>query len=149
MKMEEGFLLANYYLDKIEVDSSVCWWLEKLTIENGYSDKTIKQIKSESKQLGFDCRELSELYSSIAYFVYPRLCAFAATVKEGNAGCPMGLTVESWYEIIQQIIFPFEEILTGNMDNGKTPDGLTVNEYYEKLHTGTKLFGEYFLHLWI
>ena len=147
-------MLKNYYLDNLKTDKKLYWWAEDLTEENGYNKNVISEIKQSTKKLGFDPRELSELYLSLAVHIFPRLCEFREMVNNENIGCPANMETYMWGDILDKIIWSFEEIVTGRWDKEEIsreefPIYMTASEYDTKVKEGLQLFGKYFLYFWI
>jgi len=85
---------------------------------------------------GFDMTELWSLNHTIAKFVYPRL-------KEFDDGShPSDLTSEQWSEILNKMIYSFEQLSSDEIWEFKDDDTIT------RIDDGLKLFAEYFRSLW-
>lgn len=113
------------------------WRLEKPL----YLKKTDKRYEQQLKQIksrGFCDAELWSLDSTIAEFILPRLIEF----RKELVGYPGNLTSESWAEILDKMIWSFE-----NLEDLDWPDGKD-EEYNRKFQEGLELFGKYFRDLW-
>lgn len=122
---------------------------------NNIKDRRNKKYKQFKKENGFTPDETWSLYTSIAIFVLPRLKHF----RENTIGyCPYYFkTLEAWHNVLDKMIFSFENILKYDDDNFECP-----KEYLEKhkdqksaymsfitdLKIGFKLFGKHFMNLW-
>ena len=116
-------------------------------------DRRKTKYKKFKKENGFTPDEAWNLYISIAIFVLPRLKYF----REHTIGIPLHFkTIEEWYNILDQMIFSFENVLKYD-DFMACPSEYikkyrnkkkAVKEYYNDLNKGFKLFGEYLIHLW-
>lgn len=91
---------------------------------------------------GFSEDETWSLYNTIAAFTLPRIRHFRKHVH----GYPGGITFEQWQEILDKIIFSLEEYANENENEPKEID--ETRKYWERMDEGTRLFGQYFGHLW-
>lgn len=89
---------------------------------------------------GFHDGELWNLDSTLAKHALPRLKRF----KQQTFAHPAGLTEESWNAILDEMIWSFEYILTGQWDE----DMVKWEEDEARCSAGCELFGKYFRALW-
>lgn len=140
--------MDKHYLVKLYDNIKKYYWFEQLSEKNGYNNCIINKFKSNKKQFEFDSRELTELYLSLSVYIYPRLCEFREITKTGDIGFPNIYSESEWINILDKIIFSFEEIITGRFDK-EIFGNLSKVEYYDKIQEGLNLFGINFLYLWI
>lgn len=105
-----------------------------------------KWLKQHNKYIPY--KELWSLDMAIAHYVHPRLKLF----KRLNIGYPTYLSAEEWDEILDKMIFSFEEIKKDCMGceiSFDDPDWKNkVVEYDSKIQEGLELFGKHFRDLW-
>jgi hypothetical protein len=89
--------------------------------------------KEQREKYGFDERELWDLHTVIAAFVYPRLKMFA----EYTASVPMGMKPLEWRNILEKMVRAFELIITDQ-----------VEAHHAEVTEGLDLFREYYFDLW-
>lgn len=99
-------------------------------------DDRIEKFKLQRKRRGFDDSETWNLDVTIAEFILPRLKVF----KELNIAYPPSLTPEKWDEIIDTMIYSFEEIIKN--------DWSLDEEVNRKIKLGLDNFREYYFNLW-
>lgn len=106
----------------------------------------------------FSDKEVWDLYTGIARYTLPRLKRF----REIASGYPACLdSMEEWYEILDKIIFSFEntlleedhwekfsEIYGKNFIDLSKSDKEKINQFAKRRQEGFELFGKYFEGLW-
>lgn len=143
----------NYNLDLFDSQINGFYVYNKSRMFEKTKDRRNKKFKIFKKENGFTPDEAWNLYISIAIFVLPRLKYF----REHTIGIPLQFkTIEEWYNILDQMIFSFENVLKYD-DFMVCPSEYikkyrnkkkAVKEYYKDLNKGFQLFGKYLLHLW-
>jgi len=109
-------------------------------------DERYGYMLKELKEDGFCESETWSLGHNIAEFVLPRLKRF----REIKAGYPMGMTSDSWGDILDKMIFSFEWALKED-DMTEDYKSLSYEEKkvcWEKYEEGMKLFSDHMLNLW-
>lgn len=91
-----------------------------------------KWLKQHNKYI--NPKETWSLDWTIANFVYPRLKLF----KKLNNGHPTNLSMEEWDEILDKMIFSFEEL----------KKDFVVCKDEQKIQEGLGLFAKYYRELW-
>jgi hypothetical protein len=129
----------GYYESKLKVDPERLFWNDKFS-KHLANDNRQDKWKSQREKYGFDSRETWSLFTTIAFFIYPRLIYF----KDHTPGFPARLTEEKWDKILSKMIFPFEQIVSGEYDKHVFDD----EKYWKKYNRGLKLFYKYFNDLW-
>jgi len=106
---------------------------------NSTSKDRIKYNKQRAKTMVGD-DETFALDKTLAVFIIPRLQRY----REVMNGFPIGLTMEEWMDIVDEIIWLFEQIEDGicakNMEEAP--------EYYKRVEEAQILFGKYLTSLW-
>lgn len=112
------------------------WVGERFILEK--NDRRYPEFVAEKKITGIMQDELWNLDYTFSLFILPRLKAF----RKNLLGYPNDLTQESWEEMLDKMIWSFQQVADGNdYDNYE-------EEWANRLREGFKLFGEYYLALW-
>jgi len=131
-----------------ELNGFYTWNKSKFLI--GKDDKRYKRCQNHKKQYGFSQDECWNLYFSVCIFLLPRLKAF----RKMTCGHPCCIeSHEKWLEILDKMIWSFEEIQKDNIDDLlKIEDDKkrkkATDKYYAKIQEGLHLFADYFWNLW-
>lgn len=94
---------------------------------------------------GYSDDEIYDLSYFILDYVYPRFKEF---VKSERHGYPLGFSKEEWEETLHLIERAFDlkkAEIDGELDFENAHE---LEEYYEEMFKGFKLFGEYFMYFW-
>jgi len=110
-------------------------WSLKKPLYLNKADRRYKKHLKQLKKWGFSDSETWSLNLVIAEFILPRLKRF----REIDIGMPGCLTESKWEEILDKMIFAFENIVKDEIYS-KTID--------IKIGSGLRLFGKYFRYLW-
>ena len=119
-------------------------WVTKKPLYIDKKDKRYKKYVEQLRQSGFSDTETWCLTSVIAQFVLPRLIRFKSAVN----GYPMGLSIEKWYEMLDQMIFAFEWALAYDESENWELSDKAKKENWKRYKKGMKLFSENFMDLW-
>jgi hypothetical protein len=115
-----------------------------LTKKDKRYNKHLKQLKTR----GFSDSETWSLYSNIAMFILPRLIQFRKIVRtHAYGGYPLGLTEQTWNDMLGEMIFAFDWSITSDEKSAKMTDE-EVTAAWERYKKGMQLFGEWFRGLW-
>ena len=134
-KFEPGFGVLE---KKLVVPSETFDWL---SIWHEKDDRQ-EQWEAELKLYGFSEKELWNLYTSIALFIYPRLVAF----RKMNKSRPSHLSDIEWNEMLDEMIFAFQYAL--EMDDKPYKNEEEKTKDYKKAKKGLTLFAKNFFDLW-
>lgn len=110
-----------------------------LTKKDNRYNKHLKQLKTR----GFSDSETWSLYSNVAMFILPRLIRF----RKICGGYPMGLTTQTWDDMLGEMIFAFDWSITCDEKSFKMTKE-EINTAWERYKKGMQLFGEWFQGLW-
>lgn len=139
MNISDGNKKIGYYLRKLKLKAKNFYWLN----DKGYNDKELKKFAKQREKYGFDERECFELSYTFAYYIYPRLKKFSI----GMQGCPADLTMKEWKQIVEDILWSFE-----NTVNSEFEEHISNNEkdteFWNKMNHGLELFAKYFFAFW-
>ena len=117
-----------HYEKKIGLTDDYFFWKK-----DDADDERAPVWKEQREKYGFDDRELWDLHTVIAAFVYPRLKMFA----EYAASVPMGMKPLEWGDILKKMARAFELIITDQ-----------VGTHRSEVKEGLDLFREYLFDLW-
>lgn len=129
----------GFYEKEICSESNPFFWNDNFN-EEYINDERQEKWKESREKYGFDPREVWSLHDTVACFIYPRLRYF----KDINVGYPSCMTNEEWLEILDKMIWTFEQHVTGDYY------GIHENEdeYWKRYMKGLKMFKKYFTNLW-
>ncbi len=122
----------NHYEKELDIGKDFFFWEE-----DSSNDERHGEWEEQRKKYGFDVREVWNLYTRIAVFIYPRLRMF----RDSVVSRPSNLTMEEWYVILDKMIFTFKKILEYNHNNEMT------EKEWKQYNEGFDLFKEYFFDL--
>lgn len=128
----------GFYEKEVGAKESTFFWNDNICPDMLTDDRQ-KKWKKMRRKYGFDSRELWALHDTIACFIYPRLKYF----RDAGPGHPIDLTDDEWMEILDKMIWSFEQHVIGEFYNGKIEP-----EYWAKYKEGIDLFSEWFTNLW-
>ena len=107
---------------------------------NQSTDSNREKYNKQRAKTGVGDDETFSLDKTVAVFILPRLKRY----RELMNGFPAELTMEKWTEIVDELIWFFEQV-----DDGLCSKGLENSvEYYKRIEEAQKLFGKYFVSLW-
>lgn len=124
-----------------DTESRLPEWTNNL-IDWYHGLRVIRSVKYfyQRRTRGWDDRELWNFDWTLAKYALPRLKRF----KQETFAYPSGLTVEEWDHILDEMIWSFEYILTGQWDEDMVKWELDE----ARCSAGCELFGKYFRALW-
>jgi hypothetical protein len=126
-----------------EENTNYQWKLDRpMYVEK--SDERYEKYVHQLMNDGFSDTETWGLDSVISQFILPRLKRF----REINNGYPMGLTIEKWTVILDQMIFAFDWSLH---HEDEKYENLTKEEQHAnwiRYEVGMEQFAKYFRDLW-
>jgi len=104
----------------------------------------LKKIKEQMNKPLFTTEELWDFEYHLAKIILPGLISF----KDKSLGHPGNITQEEWEEILDKMIWSFNEKANGEPSRPKDIREAIDGFYYKKLQEGFELFGLWYQNLW-
>ncbi len=114
-----------------------------ILVKDYKKNKSIKLYKERVKKM-YDASDLYNLDYTIAKQLIPRM---VLELKEKKHGYPNGLTEKEWNDILIQIVWFLQEVISTNETYYELDDDDKMM-YAKQLEKSTQLFAKYFNHLW-
>lgn len=111
------------------------------------TDDRWEEAKQQRLERGFDYSEMWNLDKTIVEFIRPRLHDF----RENHGGCPMGLTEEQWNEILDKMLYWFDNYgakCPYDIRTERKKHDQWFDNYNQKVQEAKELFIKYFSDLW-
>jgi len=95
--------------------------------------------KNRAKHVEIEPHDTWNMDRTLALIIHPML----VQLKETTHGYPVDLTEQEWDDILDKMIWAFEQ---KNRDDWEDDKGIKAHQ--ERMTNGFKLFGKYFESLW-